>query len=90
MPGKTLCQSCGTPITRDDEYGTNSDSTKNFDYCIKCFKEGRFTEPDITMEEMIEKVTKEMIEQEGIPAKYAAKIAREYIPGLKRWSKGRS
>lgn len=90
MAGKTICQSCGTPIVKEEEFGTNADGTRNYDYCINCYQNGKFTEPDITMEEMIEKMTKEMIEKEGIPPKYAVKIAREYIPNLKRWSKERS
>ncbi|MDD3649441.1 MAG: zinc ribbon domain-containing protein [Candidatus Hydrothermia bacterium] len=87
MALKTLCQSCGTPFTKESEFGTNRDGTKNYEYCINCYKDGRFTDPDITLEEMIEKVAKDMIENEKIPSKYAYKIAKEYIPGLKRWSK---
>ncbi len=85
MMQKTICQSCGTPITSPEEFGTNSDGTPNYEYCINCFQNGDFTEPNITMDEMIEKVAKEMIEKENIPSKYAYKIAKEYIPDLKRW-----
>lgn len=48
------CQSCAMPMGDTDEmYGTNSDGTKNDDYCKYCYKEGAFT-ADISMEEMIE------------------------------------
>ena len=34
-------------------YGTNSDDSRNEDYCIYCFAGGEFNE-ELTMEEMIE------------------------------------
>ena len=47
-----FCQSCGMPLT-DDVLGTNADGSKNDDYCIYCYKDGKFLQ-DCTMEEMIE------------------------------------
>jgi hypothetical protein len=90
MSEKNICQSCGTPIVKEEEFGTNADGTRNFEYCNKCFQNGKFTEPDITMDQMIEKAAREMIEEEKIPSKYAYKIAQEYIPGLKRWFQKKS
>ncbi len=40
------------PLT-EDVLGTNADGTKNEDYCMYCYKDGRFLQ-DCTMEEMIE------------------------------------
>ena len=40
------------PLT-DDVLGTNADGTKNEDYCMYCYKDGKFLQ-DCTMEEMIE------------------------------------
>jgi ribosomal protein L40E len=88
MVQKTICQSCGAPIVSEEEFGTNADGSLNYEYCRKCYQNGKFTEPNITMEEMIQKVAKEMIEVEKIPPKYAFKIAKEYIPDLKRWRSG--
>ena len=48
------CNSCGKPMVKGD-YGTNKDHTENRDYCNECYQNGEFTEPDITLEEMIEK-----------------------------------
>ena len=49
-----FCNSCGKPIGKKD-YGTNEDCSPNMDYCIECFENGEFTEPDITLNEMMEK-----------------------------------
>ena len=48
-----ICQSCGMPMTDKSMFGTNGDGTKNSDYCIYCYKDGKFTQ-DFTMDEMIE------------------------------------
>ena len=37
-----FCQSCGMPLTKDDDCGTNADGSRNYDYCQYCFKDGRF------------------------------------------------
>ena len=46
-----FCQSCGMPLT-EDVLGTNADGSKNEDYCMYCYKDGKFLQ-DCTMEEMI-------------------------------------
>ena len=46
-----FCQSCGMPLT-DDVLGTNADGSKNEDYCMYCYKDGKFLQ-DCTMEEML-------------------------------------
>ncbi|WP_290388802.1 zinc ribbon domain-containing protein, partial [uncultured Duncaniella sp.] len=43
-----FCQSCGMPLN-DHNHGTNADGTPNEDYCIYCYKDGKFTQ-DLTME----------------------------------------
>ncbi len=47
-----FCQSCGMPLT-EEVLGTNADGSKNEDYCMYCYKDGKFLQ-DCTMEEMIE------------------------------------
>ena len=36
-----FCQSCGMPLT-DDVLGTNADGSKNEEYCMYCYKDGKF------------------------------------------------
>ena len=47
-----FCQSCGMTLT-DDVLGTNADGSKNEDYCMYCYKDGKFLQ-ECTMDEMIE------------------------------------
>ena len=62
--GETMafCNSCGRPMGRND-YGTNEDGSPNMDYCKDCFQNGEFTEPDITVNEMIIRHAKRMMKR---------------------------
>jgi len=77
------------PLFKTDDCGTNSDGSRNEDYCRWCYKDGSFTE-DWTMEEMIEfcaKSTAEMNRQAGTnytPEEWKEQM-RGYFPELKRW-----
>ena len=46
-----FCQSCGMPLN-DHVLGTNADGSKNEEYCMYCYRDGKFLQ-DCTMEEMI-------------------------------------
>ncbi|MGE5042236.1 MAG: zinc ribbon domain-containing protein [Candidatus Levyibacteriota bacterium] len=76
------CQSCGMPISVHS-FGTNASGSMNFDYCMYCFQKGGFTEPDITKQEMIRRLSivmsKEMGEEDVLEK------ADAIITGLKRW-----
>ena len=61
-----FCQSCGMPLT-NDVLGTNADGSKNEDYCMYCYKDGRFLQ-DCTMEEMIEHCAQLMVQREQCDA----------------------
>jgi hypothetical protein len=50
---KTICQSCGMPIEKPEQFGTNADESVNHDYCIYCYKDGKFID-DVSMEEYID------------------------------------
>lgn len=79
-----ISQSCGMPMKRNEDFGTNRDGSKNKEYCKFCFKEGQFTDEGITMAQKIEKnimIAKRM----GIPEDQAKQMAEKVIPTLKRW-----
>ena len=41
---RKFCQCCGMPMGNTDElYGTNTDGSKNTEYCKYCFENGEFT-----------------------------------------------
>jgi len=82
---KTICQSCGMPMNEND-FGTNTNGTKNKEYCHFCFKNGKLTDDGITMEEKIKKNI-EIAKKMGMPEEKAKFLAENTIPKLKRWKK---
>ena len=68
-----------------DEHGggTNADETKSTMYCSHCFQNGKFTLPDITVDQMKERV-KEKMKEFGFPGFMAGMFTRN-IPKLERW-----
>jgi hypothetical protein len=78
------CQSCGMPLKRDEKGGgTNADGTKSTMYCSHCFQAGHFTMPDLTVEQMKERV-KGKLKEFGFPGFVAGFFTRR-IPMLERW-----
>ena len=61
-----FCQSCGMPLT-EVVLGTNADGSKNEDFCMYCYKDGKFLQ-DCTMEEMIEHCAQLMEQREQCDA----------------------
>ncbi|UCG92997.1 MAG: zinc ribbon domain-containing protein [candidate division WOR-3 bacterium] len=83
----TICQSCGMPLQKDEDFGMNEDGSKNGEYCHFCFKDGEFTDPDITMEQKIEKIVKIAVSRTNMSEARAREMANNIIPELKRWRK---
>ena len=85
-----FCQSCGMPLT-EEVLGTNADGSMNEEYCIYCYKDGKFLQ-DCTMEEMIEHCAQFVDEvNKGLPQpitkeEYIGQM-KMYFPRLKRWRK---
>ena len=82
-----FCQSCGMPLAEAKQFGTENDDSKNQEYCIYCYKEGKFTDPDITMEGMIDKCAGIMANIRNMPMEKAKAMTENFIPNLKRWQK---
>ena len=81
------CQSCAMPLKEDKLYVTNTKRTKNEEYCIYCYKDGKFTS-DCSMEEMKEFCVGTMVEfNPGMTKEKAKSILDEAFPKLKRWAK---
>lgn len=76
-----FCQSCGMPMDKEEVKGTDAGGGKNEDYCVYCWKDGVFTHPGATMEEMIELCIPHM----PMPAGEARKQMESFFPTLKRW-----
>jgi len=81
-----FCESCGMPMGETDEmYGTEPGGSKSADYCKFCYDNGAFTDPNITLEGMIESVAAVMVKDYGFSPEDAGTQCREGIPSLKRW-----
>ncbi|UCD06799.1 MAG: zinc ribbon domain-containing protein [candidate division WOR-3 bacterium] len=80
-----ICQSCGMPMQKDEDFGTNTDGTKSGEYCHFCFKDGGFTDEGITMEQKIDKLVEIAVSQMQIPKEKARAMAEDIIPKLARW-----
>ncbi|MGH4119089.1 zinc ribbon domain-containing protein [Clostridium sp.] len=82
----TNCQSCGMPIYKDEKgAGTETDGSLSEIYCSHCYKNGEFTLPDITVNEMRALVTEKIVAMKipKIMAYFLTKNTRK----LKRWKK---
>ncbi len=84
-PKGPFCQSCGMPLERPEQFGTSAEGFRVNEYCGYCYRDGRFTEPDITVEGMIDKCVAIMVQQGVMGAEHARELMTELIPDLKRW-----
>lgn len=81
-----VCQSCGMPMKHDTDFGTTAEGKQSADYCTYCFQQGVFTQPDITLEKMIDGSTAILIKY-GVPEEAARAQVEKQIPQLTRWKK---
>jgi hypothetical protein len=73
------------PLSKDPKGGgTETDGSKSGMYCSHCYQEGKFTLPDLTVDQMMERV-KERMKEMHIPG-FLANIMAKKIPTLKRWA----
>jgi hypothetical protein len=79
-----LCQSCGLPLSRDPAGGgRNPDGTRSGEYCSHCYQEGWFTEPNISVDDMMAQMEAKLRELH-FSWDLARKLAQQ-IPRLTRW-----
>ncbi|MBR4778935.1 MAG: GNAT family N-acetyltransferase [Bacteroidaceae bacterium] len=86
-----FCQSCGMPLTRNEDCGTEADGSLSFDYCRYCYADGHFLQ-ECTMDEMIDhcaqfvdEVNKQM--PQPMTKEEYKQMMRGFFPMLKRWRK---
>ena len=82
---ESICQSCGMRMTKEEDYGKNSDGTASREYCKYCFQGGKFSR-DETLEEMVESCIKFMLEDgECKTEEEARERLMSKLPKLNRW-----
>jgi len=81
-----FCQSCGMPMKKDPQNGgTNSDGTKNSEYCSYCYSGGAFTSPEINTPQAMQKFCIGKLKEMGMPG-FVAWLFTRSIPKLNRWT----
>ena len=72
------------PLSKDPlGGGTNADGSKSTEYCSHCYREGAFTQPNITAAEMTTLVEGKLRSMH-FPGFLARRFAKE-VPTLRRW-----
>lgn len=80
-----FCQSCSMPLRKPEDFGTGAQGFRVNDYCCHCYADGQFTDPAVTMEQMIARCVPFMVQQ-GMPEPQARGLLQQVMPMLRRWS----
>lgn len=80
------CQSCGMPLQTKkagDCRGTEADGSKSEEWCELCYKDGAFTGPGCTLDEM-KKIVDNALAKNG--SNHILRwLAQKQLPRLERW-----
>lgn len=86
MDENSRCQSCGMPIeVTFGNLGTEADGSASTDYCSFCFRDGAFTNPDQTVDEMVQSSIDFMTANLGYSVDEASTLSNDVIRNLRRW-----
>ena len=84
MHGKGKCQSCGMPLKGDPGHGgTDADGSHSSEYCSYCYADGKFIQPDMTVDQMKTLVI-EKLREKGVP-RFAWYFFASGLRSLRRW-----
>jgi hypothetical protein len=73
------------PMEKPEDFGTASSGYRVNDYCRHCYQGGAFTDPGVTMGQMIDFCAGVMARQGIMPEPNARLLLTETLPRLKRW-----
>jgi hypothetical protein len=74
------------PLASDEMRGTESDNSPSPLYCQHCYQNGTFTNPDISLNQMAERVAPIMNQMFEMPVEKAKIFSKEQLVNLFRWS----
>lgn len=87
MDEKVRCQSCGMPIEASfNNLGTEADGLPVSEYCMFCYKNGAFTNPTQTVDEMVQSSIDFMTGTMEFAPEQATQMSNDVIRTLKRWN----
>ena len=81
-----VCQSCGLSLATG-LYGTERDGIQSKEYCKFCYQNGAFTEPNLSMADMVNIATSELVSKRNMLEYQARQRAQTTILKLNRWAK---
>jgi hypothetical protein len=84
-PKGPFCQSCGMPMDKPEDFGTEASGSRNSEYCHYCYEKGAFTTPNLSLQAMIDICVDAMAKRGVMPAPQARMLMTQMLPGLKRW-----
>jgi len=85
-PEGTFCQSCGMPLHKLEDHGTEANGSQSKKYCAYCYQIGEFREPEMTLDEMIEISAKGWSDQDpDVLLEQARTRMKQILPHLERW-----
>ena len=73
------------PLAKPEDFGTDAHGFRVNDYCRHCFANGAFTEPQISIQSMIDRCVAVMEQQRIMPEGQARALLTDVVPKLKRW-----
>jgi len=85
MEPTLFCQSCTMPIDIIDDQGTEKDGSHSMEYCKYCYSNGRFTQSEMTLEQMKQHLSIQMREM-NLPAAIVQHSLKA-LPQMRRWKK---
>jgi hypothetical protein len=85
-----FCQSCSMPLTKPEDFGTDPAGYRVNNYCHHCYADGAFTEPDVTLPQMIDRCVGIMGARGIMPESDARVLLTDVMPRMERWRATRS
>ncbi|MBP7411539.1 MAG: zinc ribbon domain-containing protein [Methanoculleus sp.] len=73
------------PLARDEGAGTEADGIRSVNCCAYCYRNGAYTEPDLTREQAAERYAPMMASNPGMPVERAKEMVQQYLLMLLRW-----
>jgi hypothetical protein len=73
------------PLVKPEDFGTAADGMRSNDYCRYCYPNGAFTDPNISLQGMIDRCVGIMAQQGIMPEGQARALMSATLPKLKRW-----
>jgi len=80
-----FCQSCSMPLTKPEDFGTTAEGWRQNDYCVYCYEGGQFTQPDMTLQQMIDFCVPLTAQAAGMSEADARALLERTLPHTKRW-----